>query len=196
MAQDNAHDIFASEPLPPDPTPRVDIFRVPAGGVGKVIVLSDDVCKAQIHFFGSRSIPHRRVGACLPCDHGSEMRWYGYLAIQGPTSSRPKILEVTAPVIFELEETIKLIGTLRGSVWNFYRKPRTKNGAIYSERTGTFQEPEKLLPAPPVQGIMLKVWGLDQTGNGDSHLQELDPVKIPIDQATKRAAKKRKTSSG
>lgn len=140
---------------------QYDLFRVPAKGMGRAIVVSHDVVGADTHYWRGRSQPCSG-DKCEACEDGQSPRWRGYLAVMSPKSGRVVILEITAAAAGAIEAYFNKHRTLRGAGIVAERVGQKPNGRLRLMLTPPAAEIDQLPKAPQIQRLLARIWGLNQ----------------------------------
>ena len=154
-----AMDRYFNNPPPesvPDVAPK--ILRVPAQGMGGVIVQSDDILGVYLHFWGGRTVPCDRSPECRACRADNPLKYRGYIAVQNRDGTVRGILEVTPNVVEYLRRIRAAKGTLRGQAIALYRTPKRARGRMYCESLPFAVAPKEVGPAPDVREVLLAAW--------------------------------------
>lgn len=139
------------------------ILRCPANRALTGVILDEEWCGTELHFWKGRSMPCPRV-ACEACEAGHPPRWKGYVHIYDRNTKTTVILEFTERVTHEFSAFVKTYGSLRGAVITARRLNNKPNGPLHVE----FAEGRidgKLLPTPnPLEQTLERIWEVKQTG--------------------------------
>lgn len=147
-----------SDSPPRDSKPiRMDLRRVPGGGTGLVIVLSNKIEWVPTHYYKGRTIPHLNRG-CVPCADNREIRWHGYFYVMGSKSFNIWILQVTPAIEENLKAGILRAGKLRGLGITIERKGRKANGELELSTRGMYQHPLPPDDLPELRSLLKRIW--------------------------------------
>lgn len=161
-------------------TDSIAILRAGTGTTPALVVLSDKVVGAELHWWNGRSTPHIK-GKCPACDAKRPAVWKGYIAVYNPKTHQINILELTPCCIDPLAVYRQTFGSLKGALITLSRPGTKKNGRLTATITPS-NFPQSSLPlCPDVRAALVFMWSARRQQDDISYQTPRDVVDGPGD---------------
>ena len=153
---------FRSTPAQLPKSKKYKLLRVPGRGYGNLVLLGHAFIWHDLHYWRRRTIPHF-ADNCEPCEHNCQIRERGYIAVAGKLQSEVMILEVTDNCGDTINDMMKRLNDLRGSVVNLSRLEKRDNGKLTIHPDGKQIDGDLIPASPDVGEVLRRIWGLAKT---------------------------------
>ncbi len=138
--------------------------RCPCGSTPPLIILSDRIIGAELHWLGGRSSPHLKHN-CPGCLAKTARVWKGYLAVIDPRTQQLSCLEITPPCVDALNSYAAAWGSIRGAAIRLSRSTTKANGRIKIEITQSTYATERLPQPFDVHLLLEQMWQTTEKTN-------------------------------
>lgn len=152
----------------PDAHRRI-MYPIYTPKVGKdvvVVILSQEMTGAHVHYFSGRTQPCiRESGKCEGCERGADRRWKGYLACLDKAKGRQVLVEVTREAFMRCQGFAAYAGQLRGMVLRLIRSGEAKNSRVQAQLMKYTGHIAELPPEFNVKAALEVIWFTDPGQN-------------------------------
>lgn len=147
--------------------------RTPHDRQGNYVSVSADFIGIRTHFFNKRTCPCLKF-ACPACDAGNRARWNGYLLVVDKKDQMLVIFEFTSRIVRNIDDHIKLIGTMRGTEFLCFRPSGKVNGGLSIQIKGVHPKATSLPKDVPIWPILSHIWGIKESAVPQHEMTEDD----------------------
>lgn len=163
-------DTWPTEPNRESHPQTLELLRVQPGKPLIAIITCKINVGAYTHYWRGRTVQ------CTgpedePCQAGRIARWYGYLSVWAPKTSRQALFEITPPCVGAIKDHVRIYGTLRCAKATLARKTWKNNSTVtLTLEPGPFDS-SKLPTEPDIQRQLEHMWEIKTTDAANSFQQ-------------------------
>lgn len=140
--------------------PWMELQTLKAGFVGRGYVTCEKPYEVYTHWIGRRTLPcmGKECGACLA---QMTSTYEGYVSLVWAHNRNHGLVRLTKPAMLMLKNQVQLQPSWRGTIVNFERKGKAKNGRVVVRVDALQLEVHKLPQIPDLRRQMARIWSVD-----------------------------------